>query len=144
MQCGRTLNQLHMRSSPCCCHRLFIHCYKTSTSTSPLAGHCTHFLLPFSPLCRQYRSQHQLNCGPLKNFLDGELIWQYTHLSASEKTQLANQIGTEVEQVGGFTPLAPMAHAHTCIHTLTHRDYNKCVDSESPYLCRFRWTSLTL
>ena len=43
----------------------------------------------------------------MKNFLDGELIWQYTHLSAAEKTQLAKQIGTEVEQVGLWQ------HTHT-------------------------------
>ena len=53
----------------------------------------------------------------MKNFLDGELIWQYTHLSAPEKTQLAKQIGTEVEQVG---PVSTRAHTHTHTHTCTH------------------------
>ena len=55
----------------------------------------------------------------MKNFLDGELIWQYTHLSAPEKTQLAKQIGTEVEQVGPVSTRAH-THTHTCTHTHTH------------------------
>ncbi|XP_070574061.1 cleavage and polyadenylation specificity factor subunit 1-like [Ptychodera flava] len=37
--------------------------------------------------------------NPLKNILDGDLLWKYTSLSVQEKSDLAKKIGTSVDQI---------------------------------------------
>ena len=49
--------------------------------------------------CRAFSTRHKLLYNPVRNILDGGLLWQYIHLPLPEKRDLAKKVGTNMDDL---------------------------------------------
>ncbi|KAJ8942077.1 hypothetical protein NQ318_004102 [Aromia moschata] len=48
---------------------------------------------------RTYKSWRKLQCNPARSIIDGDLVWNFMHLSITEKSEVSKKIGTKIEEL---------------------------------------------
>ncbi|CAH1107318.1 unnamed protein product [Psylliodes chrysocephalus] len=48
---------------------------------------------------RTYKSWRKLQYNPARSVIDGDLVWNFLHLSITEKSEVAKKIGTKMEEI---------------------------------------------